>query len=236
MTIEPDKFKEGAVAVIPARGGSKGIVHKNIADCAGKPLIHWTLEAAQQAQSISHIIVSTDDDDIAAACEPFAVEVVARPPGLAQDDSAILPAIHQALTNAQSDQSAFRWLVLLQPTSPLRQAGHIDAAMSQLQHSEADALISVVQPDKHPLKAMRLQQGYLRGLVNDDDPFANRQQLPVCFYPNGAIYIVELDFFLQHQRLLTDKTLSYEMDWQSSLDIDQPEDLLTAAKVLVQQG
>src|SRR5207253_4129882 len=127
-------------ALVPARGGSKGIPRKNLALLAGKPLLAWTLEAARGAESVTRVVVSTDDDEIAAAARHLGAEVLRRPAELAADDVPMLPVIRNGLDTFQCDV-----LVLLQPTSPLRGAEHVDGAVRLLLETGADKVVSVVE-------------------------------------------------------------------------------------------
>jgi CMP-N-acetylneuraminic acid synthetase len=124
------------LGLIPARGGSKGIPRKNLAPVGGKPLLEWTVEAARAATELTRVVVSTEDDEIAAAA---GVDVLRRPDELAEDETPMLDVIRHAVAELSPDV-----VVLLQPTSPLRRPEHIDAAVRLLLESDADAVVSVV--------------------------------------------------------------------------------------------
>ena len=221
------------VAVVPARGGSKGIPRKNVADLAGKPLLFYTLEAAQGARSVSETVVSSDDEDILALARRQGATALARPAALASDHSACEPVVTDALAQLGRLGRHYQVLVLLQPTSPLRDAGDVEAALKRFFDSDATSLISVYEPPHSPCKAFRLdQRGMLRGLVDDGAPFRNRQELPTCFYPNGAIFVTGVDRFLTTGTLFSERTVPFVMPRDKSIDIDDAEDLAAAAAFL----
>jgi CMP-N,N'-diacetyllegionaminic acid synthase len=127
----------------------------------------------------------------------------------------------------------FDYVVLLQPTSPLRSAEDIDAAFDRLFRSDADALISVCQYDKKVLKTfLQNDEGYLHGIANNSYPFMRRQDLPDVLMPNGAIYIIEVDAFLKEEKLFTSKTIAFTMNDESSVDVDTLEDLQMIEKII----
>lgn len=222
------------LAIIPARGGSKGLPRKNIIDLAGKPLIAWSIEAALKSRYITTTVVSSEDDEILAVAAQHGAGIVRRPNELAQDTTASEPVITHALQEVMNRQDEkFDYVVLLQPTSPLRSAEHIDAAFEQLLHSDADALISVCQYDKKVLKTfLKNDEGYLHGIANDRYPFMRRQDLPDVLMPNGAVYIIEADAFLKEERLFTSRTVPFTMNDESSVDVDTLEDLQMIEKII----
>lgn len=217
------------LAIIPARGGSKGIPKKNLVNVAGKPLIQWTIEASMGARCITDTVVTSDDQDILDIAKRLGVNTLQRPPELAEDTTPSEPVIHHAVQTLYNAGHEYSYLILLQPTSPLRTAQHIDDAFQTITEHAAQALISVVEPKKHPLKAFTLNNdGYLRGLFNDRFPFTCRQELPAALMPNGAIYIVNINDFLRNQRLFQPHTIPYVMLENESLDIDSEDDIHTA--------
>jgi CMP-N,N'-diacetyllegionaminic acid synthase len=227
----------GVVAVVPARGGSKGIPRKNVADLAGKPLLAYTLEAARGARGVSETVVSSDDPGILALARSQGATALVRPAALAGDGSPCEPAIADALGQLARLGRAYPVLVLLQPTSPLRDAGDVDAALRRFLESGATSLISVYEPVHSPCKAFRLdERGMLRGLLDDAAPFRNRQELPTCFQPNGAIYVTRVDRFLATGTLFSERTVPFVMPRERSADIDGPEDLAAAAAYLARAG
>ena len=222
------------VAVIPARAGSKGIPGKNLLNIGGKPLISWSIEAAVNSAAIDKIIVTSDGDEILSVAKSYKeVTALKRPAELAQDHTPTAPVIVHALKELKIDGEEYNYLILLQPTSPLRNHKDIDAAFEVLKASDANTLISVVQPSHHPLKSFKSNEnGYLEGLVNNEYPFMPRQVLPKAYQPNGAIYIIEVKEFLERETFFTNKTIAYEMSASKSIDLDTAEDIEKIEKQL----
>lgn len=220
------------LAIIPARGGSKGIPRKNLIEVAGKPLIQWTIEAALESEIITEIVVSSDDEEILSFSKGFEnIICIKRPVELAQDNSPTVPVMIHAI-NQLKDQ--FDYVVLLQPTSPLRNSKDIDDAFDVLVKSNGNSLISVVQPEHHPYKSFkRDNNGFLSGIINNEFPFTPRQELPEVYQPNGAIYIIEKDVFLEFENLFTQNTIPFSMPPNKSLDIDTEEDLEKITALLI---
>ena len=225
MTIE-----KRVVAVIPARGGSKGVLRKNIRDCGGKPLLGWTLEAAARAISIDQILLSTDDPEIAELGESYNVDVVKRPAVLASDTAPTEPSITHALDQTFGDWSSVGEIVLLQPTSPLRTHEHIDRAVDLFTSATADSLVSVCE--NHHFFWRNLDE--LTPLY-DYRNRPRRQDIKredVWYRENGAIYISGAKGFRTHQNRLFGKVMPFVMDEASSLEVDSLEDLIAADALL----
>lgn len=214
------------LAIIPARGGSKGIPKKNLVEVANKPLIQWTIEAALQSKSIDTVVVSSDDDEILEYAKSYHQLIcIKRPSELARDNSVIEPVINHVL-EVLDVENQYDYLILLQPTSPLRTSDDINNAISLIANNEATSLISVTRPTHHPLKSfIKNEEGYLQGLVNNGYPFMPRQELPEVYQPNGAIYIVQIKEFLKSSTLLTKKAIGYMMTLEKSIDVDFLEDI-----------
>ncbi len=213
------------VAIIPARGGSKKIPRKNLVNFSGKPLMQWSIDAALKSKYITDVVVSSDDDEILNVAQ-LNEEVIAikRPIELAQDSSKTAPVLTHVLESLKGIK--YDYLILLQPTSPLRTAEDINLAFEKLLNSQATSLISVCELEHHPYKTFKLdEKGYLQGIINNEYPFYPRQNLPKTYRANGAIYIVEVEEFVKKNTLLTNKTLHFEMSIESSLDIDTIKDL-----------
>jgi CMP-N,N'-diacetyllegionaminic acid synthase len=210
------------LALIPARGGSKGIPRKNLASLGGRPLIGWTLDAAREAETVTRVVVSTDDDEIAAAAGD--ADVLRRPPELAADDTPMLPVIKHALGEVPCDV-----LVLLQPTSPLRRAQHVDAAVRLLQETNADVVVSVVEvPHRYtPESLLELRDGRL---VARSQP-TTRQEKPTLYARNGPA-VLALRAATLGDQLFGGDVRGYVMDERDSLDVDTPIDLELAEQLL----
>ncbi|MDX1391788.1 MAG: acylneuraminate cytidylyltransferase family protein [Rheinheimera sp.] len=221
------------VALITARGGSKGLPRKNVLPLAGKPLIAWTIEAALAAECIDKVYVSTDNDEIAAISRDFGATVIARPAELAQDNSGSEPVIAHAIAYLQAGGDNVEQVFLLQPTSPLRNAAHINAAWQQYCQHQAKCLISVFEPKHTPAKAYKINaDGTLSGLLSDSAPYTRRQDLPTAVQPNGAIYLFSAAAFMQHQQIPRHNVVPFMMNHNDSVDIDSAEDLALAATLM----
>jgi len=224
---------ERVLAIIPARGGSKGFPGKNIADLAGKPLITWTIEASLSSKYITKTVVSSDDDEILDISRNYGADTIKRPDDLASDTASSESVVKHTVDSLASNMERFDVLILLQPTSPLRTSVDIDNAMDIMFNSDATAVISVCEFDNKILKTFKENSdGFLEGITNNDFPFMRRQNLPRVFMPNGAIYIINTTVFLENYSLLTTKTKNYLMSKSKSLDIDTHSDLNYANKVL----
>ena len=225
--------KPTILAIIGARGGSRGVPGKNILQISGKPLLAWTIEAAQASKFISSIIVSTDDDKIINVAKQYEVEVLKRPLKLATDKSPAVPFMLHAIKNFQKNHNYLpNIIMLLQPTSPLRTGKHIDEAISLMFKKKADAVLSVKKIDKQHLKTFLVKKDYLTPAVNKNFPFMSRQLLPEIYTSNGAIYGMYTKKFIKIKKLFTAKTVPYLMDYDSSMDLDYPEEIPLIERLL----
>ncbi len=222
------------VGLIPARSGSKGIPGKNIAPCAGKPLLAWTCEAALASRRLARTLLSTDSQEIAAAGRACGVEVpFLRPAALAADDTPSIDVMRHALDWLESSGERADALVLLQPTSPLRTSRHVDEAIMRFESGNADCVVSVVHvPHRfHPYAVMREAAS---GLVpyEGGDTVTQRQGLPVLWARNGPAVLVVSVAMLRRNQLYGGRTLGYPMAARESFDVDTPFDLELAAQLL----
>jgi CMP-N-acetylneuraminic acid synthetase len=224
------------LAIIPARAGSKGIPGKNIINIRGKPLIAWTIEAAKNCLHIDRIVVSSDGDEILDVAEKYGAETLKRPSSISGDGARSEPVITHAIKILSEKGYMPDLVVYLQPTSPLRTAGHLDSAFKLFFDKEAEALISVTEANKKMLKAfVKKDTGFISGISNNDFPFMNRQELPEVFMPNGAIYIVKTKNFLKNSSFWTEKTIPFIMSDEDSVDIDKFEDIVLFEKILAKR-
>lgn len=215
------------LGLIPARGGSKGIPGKNLVPLAGKPLLRWTVEAALAAETLARVVVSTDDDGIAAAA---GCEVLRRPPELAADETPMLDVVLHALAELGPVDA----VCLLQPTSPLRRAEHVDGAVRLFEETGADGVVSVV-PVPHqflPGSLMRIEEGRLVAL--DQDAPTRRQDKPALWARNGPAVLVVRATGLAERGLYGGDVRPYEMALEDSVDVDDPRDAAVADALLVQ--
>lgn len=222
------------VGLIPARGGSKGIPRKNIADCAGKPLLAWTCEAALGSRRLARTLLSTDSEEIAAVGRTCGVEVpFLRPAAIAADDSSSLDVMVHALDWLEASGDQADALVLLQPTSPLRTARHIDEAVELFVARKADCVVSVLEvPHRlHPRSLMREEDGRLVA-YQDGETVTRRQDLPALWARNGPAVLVVGTAILRQGSFYAGRTVGYPMPPRDSLDIDLPSDLELAGLLL----
>jgi CMP-N,N'-diacetyllegionaminic acid synthase len=216
----------GVVALVPARGGSKGIPRKNLAPLAGRPLLDWTVAAARESESVERVVVSTDDDEIGEAARGLGAEVLHRPPELGNDETPMRAVVDHAL----GELGSVDVLVLLQPTSPLRRPEHIDEAVRLLLDSDADCVVTVVEvPHRFaPESLMALDDGRLVPLGGSP---TRRQDKPLLYARNGPAVLA-----LRPDRLGDDLYVGdcrpYVMRREDSLDVDEPFDLELAEWLL----
>jgi CMP-N-acetylneuraminic acid synthetase len=218
------------LSIIPARAGSKGLPRKNVIDLAGRPLIAWTIEASLNSKYITKTVVSSDSDEILKIAKEYGADIIKRPGVLANDTASSESVVAHAL---ESIEEEFNFVVLLQPTSPLRNTKDIDNSFEKLFRENVTALISVCETDNKILKAFKEnEKGFMEGLSNNKYPFMRRQDLPKTYMSNGAIYIVKVSDFLKNNSFYTAKTISYVMSGARSLDIDTKEDLKKAKECI----
>jgi CMP-N,N'-diacetyllegionaminic acid synthase len=222
--------------VIPARGGSKGIPRKNLAPVAGRPLLAYTTDAARGSRRLTRIVVSTDDEEIAGVARQLGVDVpFLRPPQLAADDTPMLDVLVDLVATLRArEQYVPDMLVLLQPTSPFRQAQHIDEAVELLTTSGADSVVSVTQVPHQftPSSLMRLQQDRLVQWAEGPVP-TRRQDKPLLFARNGpAVLAVRTSVVSDRRSLYGDDIRGLVMSRADSLDIDDALDLELASLLM----
>jgi N-acylneuraminate cytidylyltransferase len=214
------------VALIPARGGSKGLKKKNLHPVNKKPLILWTIESAISAHSLKKIFVSSDDNSILKIASNEGVNCIIRPTNLAEDSSSMESVIMHSIEQIDKQGIKFKYLVLLQPTSPLRDSTDIDEACKKFIQLKADSLISVTNVENSVLKTLVSDNdGFLSAAFDNKFPSMNRQELPLAYKPNGAIYIIDKKLFLDSQTFFQNNTAMYEMNADKSIDVDSIEDI-----------
>jgi N-acylneuraminate cytidylyltransferase/CMP-N,N'-diacetyllegionaminic acid synthase len=219
------------LGIIPARGGSKSIPGKNIAMVAGKPLIAYTIQAALDAKSLGRVVVSTDSEEIAEVARSFGAETpFLRPPELAQDDTpGIEPVIHAVRWLDEHESYRPDYVMVLQPTSPLRATEDIEAAVQLARERQADSVVSVCTAQQHPYWMKRVtKDGKLVDFLQTDKAYTSRQSLPSVYALNGAIYLARREILLERKTFYTDRTYAYIMPEERSLDVDIKLDLKLA--------
>lgn len=227
------------LAIIPARGGSKGLPGKNILPLAGQPLIAYTIAAANNAALLDRVVISTDSHQIADVARQYGGETpFIRPLELARDDTLIYPVlIHTIQWLKTHDDYLPDYVMLLQPTSPLRTSQDIDNAISKALDNDADGIVSLCHADPHPYLTMRLDQNeIISQFMKLDAPltekYSRRQDLPDAYNINGAIYLAKRQVLLEKNTFYTDRTYAYIMPPERSIDIDSQWDLRLAELVL----
>jgi len=214
------------LAIIPARGGSKGLPGKNIKNLCGKPLIAYTIEAALKSKKITQVVLSTDDEEIAKACEKYDIEIpFLRPKELAGDNSLIVDTYIYTVDKINKEQNKnYTSIVALLPTCPLRTSKDIDEAIALYEKRQADSVISFYEAP-HPVQWYKTidENGVLRSILPEGDRLANRQEEQKSYLPNGAIYVFNMDL-LRDKKYYSDKTYPYIMPANRSIDIDSAFD------------
>lgn len=209
------------LGLIPARGGSKGIPRKNLAPLGGRPLLAWTVDAAREARELTRVVVSTDDDEIAQAA---GVELLRRPPDLAADGTPMLHVVRHAVAELDPDV-----VVLLQPTSPFRRAEHVDACVRLLLESGADAVVSVVEVP-HRFRPGSLMD-VVDGRVVPRDAVSTRQEKELVYARNGPAVLARRADRIGGD-LYGGDVRPFVMTARDSLDVDEPDDLELAERLL----
>lgn len=211
------------VAIIPARGGSKRLPRKNILDLAGKPLIAWTIEAGLKSKYVDRVIVSTDDEEIAEISKKYGADVpFIRPKELASDTSSIINAVRHAIQLLRENGDDFEYILLLQPTSPLRTEEHINQAIQLLIEKKADGVLSIVKVD-HPVEWTNTlpEDCSMDGFFSDEMKGLNSQEFPTRYMLNGAIYISKIEKKLTSDFMVfRSNCYGYIMNKFDSVDVD----------------
>ena len=211
------------LVIIPARGGSKRLPRKNVLNLHGKPLIAYSIEAGLKSKYIDKVIVTSDDDEILTISERYGADTIKRPDELASDTATTFDAIKHAMENCER----YDYIILLQPTSPLRNEKHIDEAIELLESKNADAVVSVCEMDHSPLWSNTLNDSLsMSDFLKDEVVNKRSQDLEKYYRLNGAIYICNIKKFLKEESFfLKDKIFAYKMDREKSIDIDEVIDL-----------
>lgn len=224
------------LAIIPARGGSKGIPGKNIIPLCGRPLLAYSIIAAQQSRYIDNIFVSTDSEDIRKVAEDYGISVpFLRPAELASDTARTIDCMLHVIQTLSGQGEHYDYVILLQPTQPIRKPEWIDGALEQLAACpQADSLVSVCPVTEHPILMRTItKEGTLQSLLSMSST-VRRQDFPDVYRVNGSIYINRINDNFNAATSLNDNTLPYIMDEQYSIDIDSYEDLEKAEHLMTQ--
>jgi CMP-N,N'-diacetyllegionaminic acid synthase len=224
------------LAFIPARGGSKGLVKKNVIPLHGKPLLAWTIEQAKNSRLIDEILISTDDQEIAGIARDYGIDPpFLRPPALARDDSPVSNAVLHALDWLEGKRKHFDILVLLEPTSPLRKRNDIDDAIRVfLGHEElADSLVSVGEIHmENPYITKNVENGFVKPFLETGNIQYNRQQLNKVYFPYGVVYMSKIDAYRKYRTFYQERTLAYPIERWQNYEVDDIFDLICISAIM----
>jgi len=218
MSKEPN-----IIAIIPARGGSKGVPRKNIRVICGKPLIAFTIEVALSSKLIDRVVVSTEDEEIAEVSNRYGAEVIKRPEELARDDSPTIGAIMHVINRLEEKGEYFDIVVLLEPTSPLRKEDDLDNAIGLfiVNIDKADSLVSLGEVTlENPYIMKKVEDGFVKPFVEIGEAFLRRQQLPKVYFPYGVIYLSKVDALKKYRTVYQERTIPYFIERWQNYEID----------------
>ncbi len=218
------------LAVIPARGGSKGIKNKNITELAGRPLLQWTIEAAKKSRYIDRFVLSSDDPQIQMVAESLGCEVpFTRAADLATDEASTIDVLLDVLERV----AGFDVVVLLQPTSPFRTSKDIDSCLELMMRDGAPSAVSLCPVQDHPALVFKLHSDKkIAPFVSSTPSQAlRRQDLPAAFKLNGAVYIASIPWLIENKTFTAAEAVGYIMPENRSIDIDDAQDLSMAQEL-----
>ncbi len=208
------------LAIIPARGGSKGLPRKNILELGGIPLIAWTINAVKQSKYIDRYILSSDNEEICEIAKKYGCEVpFIRPSELATDTSDSVSVVMHAIEQVGL---TYDLIVLLQPTSPFRTTAQIDQAIEVFMENKIFSLASVSPLDKSAewMYRLNVKTNQLENIINAQAPVSRRQDSRPLYYLNGSIYVIDKNHFIAHQQFVNENTYAYVIEKEYALDID----------------
>jgi len=229
------------LGIIPARGGSKGVLRKNIRPLAGEPLLHYTVEAANMSSMLGRVVVSTEDGEIAGLAKDWGCEVLNRPVELSQDETPMLPVIQHVLeVLVREEDYRPEITVILQPTAPLRRAEHIDGCLHLMMNTGAASVVSVsvVPAHNHPDWQFIINPEGELGTFSGrslDQILTRRQDLKRTFTRNGALYAIRTAMFQNSGSLYPEPCVAYVMESEDSINIDSEEDFWLAEQYLLRR-
>jgi CMP-N,N'-diacetyllegionaminic acid synthase len=221
---------EKIMAIIPARAGSRGVKNKNILPLAGQPLIAWTINAALNASYLDKVMVSTDGEEIAQIAKQFGAEVpFMRASTLAEDETTTM----EVVLDVMDRYPGYDWVVVLQPTSPLRTAADIDEAIEYCLQQNAPSCVSITLTQEHPYWMYSLETNHL--VPYDNKGVVQRQKLPKLYSLNGAFYLARSEQLLAKNNFITADTVGHVMPYERSIDIDTIIDFRLAEMLMSEQ-
>jgi CMP-N,N'-diacetyllegionaminic acid synthase len=234
LTPEPLRV----LGLVPARGGSKGVPGKNVRPLAGHTLLDYTARAARESGVLDRIILSTDSPDIAEAGRRAGLEVpFVRPAALAADDTPMVPVIEHALAELSREHWSPEFVVLLQPTSPLRRPDHIREAVSMLRETGADSVVTVVEVPRHlsPDYVMRIDGGRLKPFLPDGARVTRRQDARAAYSRDGTVYAFRRSTIERTGGIYGEDCRPLLIAARDSLSIDSPADWDEAERLLARR-
>ncbi len=223
------------LAIVPARGGSKGVPGKNVRPLAGRSLLDYVAQAARESGVIDRIVLSTDAEDVAEAGRAAGLDVpFMRPAALAADDTPMLPVLQHAIDRVSEGGWVPDIVVLLQPTSPLRRPEHIRHALDLLRSSGADSVVTVVEVPKHlsPDYVMRIEAGALKPFLPEGARVARRQDVRPAYSRDGTVYAFRRTTLERFASIYGEDCRPIVIDAAESLSIDTPADWAAAERIL----
>lgn len=222
------------LALIPARGGSKGVKRKNLRVISGKPLIEYSVSAAKLSDLIDRVYVSSEDEEILEAAQRLGVETIRRPMEFASDTaSANSVVLHFIGTLSTELREQDPYILYLQPTSPLRTNIHIESALKKMAGMNMHTLVSVCELKVSPYKSFRIDdEGFLQSLFDEELSNARRQDLPLTYVPNGAIYVFRISDFIKRGGFPSNGSMPFIMSEDESIDVDTEGDILRLERIL----
>lgn len=223
--------EKSVLGLIMARGGSKGLPRKNLRQIGGKPMIAWTVEAGKQSQCIDRLILSSEDEEIIDTVRQLECEIpFVRPENLATDESSPLEVIRHTI---ESLPEKYDYLVLLQPTSPLRIANDIDRCVELCYQKKAPACVTITESEKTPYWMYEVLEDHrMRPVLSGAERVLRRQDLPKTYTLNGAVFVARSDWIIYQNDFLGPDTIGCKMPRTRSIDIDSETDLVLANAIL----
>jgi N-acylneuraminate cytidylyltransferase len=220
-------------ALIPARGGSTAVEKKNLRSLGGKPLVAWPIDVARQAPAVDRVVVSTDDDDIAACAETYGAELEKRPPELATDEALVIDAIRYHLRKWKQEDEAASILVLLEPTCPFRATDDVERSLDQLVQTDCDSVATFCRAEVNPWRTWKIEgEDELEPFIEGADPWRPRQKLPDAYQLNGAVYAFFANRLPDDEKtLLFGKSGGVVMPEERSIDLDTEMDFIIAQSI-----
>jgi len=216
------------LAIIPARGGSKGVPRKNLKLLGNKPLIAHTIETALKCEAITHLITTSDDDEILQLAESYGSMIIKRPPELAMDETKMPPVVTHVIESMREQSVEYDTIILLQPTCPFRLAEDIDEALGMIENGHTDSVISVCEVgDHHPARMYQINEGGLNAFMPEWEK-ENRQNLPNLYHRNGVIYALKRALFEEKQTFFIDNSKPLVIPSERAINIDEPFDFTIA--------